>query len=311
MGSQSVSNDRDQLIRATAADGKIRAVGLVSTTAVAEARRRHRLSYVATVALGRAMNAGLLLAANLKKRQSRISLQIRGDGPLGQIWVDAGQDGTVRGYVQNPAIELPLTEGYKLDVGQAVGRYGYMHVLRDDGFGIPHTSATELVSGEVGDDLTRYLANSEQTPSVVLLGVMINTQGVQAAGGVLLQLMPGAPPELIPEIEWRLSGVEEFTPWLAEGQDLATILQSLLGDLDLKILPSSTAIQFHCQCSAKRVKGALKILGVDELADMLVEDKGAEVTCHFCNEVYQISEIELGEVLEEVRASQQSFAPVQ
>ncbi|MFQ3583736.1 MAG: Hsp33 family molecular chaperone HslO [Cyanobacteriota bacterium] len=293
----------DHLIRATAAEGKIRVVGLVSTQAVQEARERHKLSYVATVALGRAMSAGLLLAANLKRRQARINLQLKGDGPLGNIWVDAGLDGTVRGYVGNPAIELPLTSESKLDVGQAIGRYGYLHVLRDLGYGQPYTSAVELVSGEVGDDVTYYLSSSEQTPSAVLLGVNLDSHRVRAAGGVLLQVMPGAPASLIPEMETRLAKVEEFSPMLASGGGLRELLQICLGDLDLKIVPEMRTIRFYCKCNSDRVKGALRMLGRDELMDMIHTDKGAEAVCHFCNEVYRVSEDELRSIVADMSAT--------
>lgn len=293
----------DHLIRATAAEGKIRVVGLVSTQAVQEARERHKLSYVATVALGRAMSAALLLAANLKRRQARINLQLKGNGPLGSIYVDAGMDGTVRGYVSNPAVELPLTPESKLDVGQAVGRYGYLHVLRDLGYGQPYTSAVELVSGEVGDDISYYLSSSEQIPSAVLLGVNLDSQRVRAAGGVLMQLMPGAPASLIPEMEARLAKVEEFSPMLAYGGGLLELLQICLGDLDLKITPEVRTIRFYCQCNSDRVKGALRMLGRDELIDMIRTDKGAEAVCQFCNEVYRISEDELRSIVAEMSAN--------
>ncbi len=217
--------------------------------------------------------------------------------------MDAGLDGTVRGYVSNPAIELPLTAESKLDVGQAVGRYGYLHVLRDLGYGQPYTSAVELVSGEVGDDITYYLSSSEQIPSAVLLGVNLDSQRVRAAGGVLLQLMPGAPASLIPEMEARLAKVEEFSPMLACGGGLRELLQLCLGDLDLKIAPEMRTIRFYCKCNSDRVKGALRMLGRDELLDMIHTDKGAEAVCQFCNEVYRISEDELRSIVAEMSAT--------
>ncbi len=287
------SANQDQLIRATAADGQIRVVGVVSTQTAQEASRRHKLSYVGSVALSRAMSAGLLLAANLKVDHARLSLKFKGDGPLGQIWVDAGCNGTVRGYVTNPAVELPLTPEGKLNVAQAVGQYGYLHTIRDEGVGTPFTSTVELVSGEIGDDVTRYLASSEQTPSIVLLGAWVNTAGIQAAGGILIQMLPDASPTLIPELEQRLAGVEEISPMLAEGKHLPEILNELLSDLNLKILPGVQPVQFQCKCSASRVKGALRMLGTDELTDMIEKDGGAEVTCHFCSKVYKIGRPEL------------------
>jgi molecular chaperone Hsp33 len=248
------------------------------------------------------MSAGLLLAANLKRLQARINLQVRGDGPLGRVFVDAGLDGTVRGYVDNPAIELPLTDQNKLDVGQAIGRYGYLHVIRDLGYGHPFTSVTELVTGEIGDDVTEYLANSEQTPSALLLGVFIDSQGVQAAGGLLLQVMPGAPASLIPQMEQRLAGVTEFSPMLTAGKGLPEILHDFLGDLDLKILPDPQVIRFFCKCSPQRVMRALRMLGQEELIDMITVDKGAEATCHFCNQIYRLSQDDLLQLVEEIRS---------
>lgn len=177
----------DQLIRATAAEGGIRAVGVITSRLTEEARRKHKLSSVATAALGRAMSSGLLLVSSMKKEGSRVNLRIKGNGALGGLLVDAGLDGTVRGYVENPSIELPLNEKGKLDVGGAIGKDGYVYVVRDIGYGYPYSSTVELVSGEIGEDITHYLVNSEQTPSALLVGVLVDHQGVVASGGLLLQ----------------------------------------------------------------------------------------------------------------------------
>ena len=175
----------DQLIRATAADGGIRAVGVITTRLTEDARQRHHLSYVATAALGRTMAAGLLLSSSMKREGSRVNSRSRGNGPLGGLLVDAGLDGTVRGYVQNPQIELPPNDQGKLDVGGAVGKDGFVYVVRDIGYGYPYSSTVELVSGEIGDDISHYLVTSEQTPSALLLGVFVGKDGVTAAGGII------------------------------------------------------------------------------------------------------------------------------
>ncbi len=289
----------DQLIRATAAEGGIRAVGVITTGLTEEARQRHQLSYVATAALGRTMSAGLLLASSMKQPQSRVNIRVKGNGPLGGILVDAGLDGTVRGYVDNPAIELPPNPLGKLDVGTAVGPDGYLYVVRDVGYGYPYSSTVELVSGEIGEDISHYLATSEQTPSAIVLGVFVGAKGVSAAGGLLLQVMPKAARDeaLVKTLEARVSSLSGFTPLLRAHQSLPEILHQLLGDLGLEILTQSQLVRFDCGCSFDRVLGALKMLGQDELQDMIEKDKGAEATCHFCGQVYRASSQELEQLI--------------
>lgn len=294
----------DQLIRATAANGSIRAVGAITTTLTEVARQRHQLSYVATSALGRTMAAGLLLASSMKQKQSRVNLRVRGTGPLKGLMVDAGRDGTVRGFVDRPQVELPLNEDGKLDVGKALGA-GYLNVMRDVGYGTPYTSTVELVSGEIGDDVTYYLAHSEQTPSALMVGVFLDAQGVSAAGGLLVQILPKAAedPTLIELLESRLSGLQGFSALLQTGQSLTDILEALLGDLGLKWLEDGYPLRFHCPCSSERVLNALKLLGPEELQDMIEKDRGAEVICDFCGEVYTFDQADLEQLV-------QTLAPV-
>ncbi|PSB20790.1 Hsp33 family molecular chaperone HslO [filamentous cyanobacterium CCP1] len=294
----------DQLIRATAADGGIRTVGVVTTRLTEEARQRHNLSYVATAALGRTMSAGLLLASSMKRAESRVNLRINGDGPLGGILVDAGVDGTVRGYVANPAIELPPNDKGKLDVGGAVGSKGYLYVVRDVGYGYPYSSTVELVSGEIGDDVTHYLVSSEQTPSALVLGVFVGAEGVTAAGGLMIQVLPKAARDeaLVETLESRIAQLTGFTPLLRAGKSLPQIFEDLMGDMGLEILPESQLVRFHCGCSFDRVLGALKILGQAELQDMIEEGEDAEVICHFCGEVYNAKPAQLEQLLSELQA---------
>ena len=293
----------DQLIRATAAAGGIRAVGVITTRLTEEARRRHKLSYVATAALGRTMSAGLLLASNMKREGSRVNIRVKGKGPLGGILIDAGLDGTVRGYVDNPGVELPPNERGKLDVGGAVGHDGYLYVVRDVGYGYPYSSTVELVSGEIGDDIAHYLVTSEQTPSALVVGVFVGAEGVTAAGGILIQVLPKAARDeaLVQTLESRVAKLSGFTPLLQADKTLPEILEQLLGDMDLVILPESQLVRFHCGCSFDRVLGALKMLGEAELQDMIEKDNGAEATCHFCGEVYQASSHQLAQLIEDLR----------
>lgn len=294
----------DQLIRATAADGGIRAVGVITTRLTEEARRRHKLSYVATAALGRTMSAGLLLASSMKREGSRVNVRIKGNGPLGGILVDAGLDGTVRGYVDNSAVELPPNAQGKLNVGAAVGHEGYVYVVRDVGYGYPYSSTVELISGEVGDDIAHYLVNSEQTPSALVVGVFVGAEGVSASGGVLLQVLPKAARDeaLVETLEKRVSKLSGFTPLLQAGKTLPEIFEQLLGDMGLAIFPEVQMLRFHCGCSFDRVLGALKMLGRAELQDMIEKDDGAEATCDFCGEVYQASSTHLARLIEDLQA---------
>lgn len=290
----------DQLIRATAADGGIRAVGVLTTRLTEEARMRHTLSYVATAALGRTMAAGLLFASSMKREGSRVNIRIKGDGPLGGILVDAGLDGTVRGYVDNPGVELPPKAKGKLDVGGAVGHNGYVYVIRDVGYGYPYSSTVELVSGEIGDDLTHYLVSSEQTPSALVLGVFVEESGVTVAGGLLIQVLPKAATDeaLVELLESRLATLTSFTTLLRDGKSLQNMFEQLLGDLGLEFFPEVQLVRFHCGCSHEKVLGALQLFSAIELEQMIQEDKGAEATCDFCGTVYRASEAELREIVD-------------
>lgn len=293
----------DQLIRATAAEGGIRAVGVITTRLTQEARRRHHLSYVATAALGRTMSSGLLLASSMKREGSRVNIRVKGNGPLGGILVDAGLDGTVRGYVENPEVELPPNEQGKLDVSGVVGNKGYLYVVRDVGYGYPYSSTVELVSGEIGADVTHYLVTSEQTPSALIVGVFVGADGVTAAGGLLIQVMPKAArdEQLVEILESRIGKLSGFTPLLQAGKTLPEMLEQLLGDMGLVILPEVQMLRFHCGCSFDRVLGALKLLGEVELQDMIEKDDGAEATCDFCGEVYHASSEQLAQLIEQLR----------
>lgn len=295
----------DQLIRGTAADNGIRIVGVITTKLTQEARDRHKLSAIATAALGRTMAAGLLMSSSMKKQDARINLQIKGDGPLGGVLVDAGPDGTVRGYVSNPHVKLPPNAQGKLDVGGAIGQ-GFLHTVKDFGHGYPYSSTVELVSGEIGDDITHYLATSEQTPSALALGVFVDSEKVTAAGGLLLQILPKAARDetLITKLESRLGRLSGFTPLLQQGKSLQDIFEDLLGDEDLHIFPETQLVRFDCSCTFERMMGALGLLGKEELLDMIETDGGAEATCNFCGEVYHADVDHLKNVIAQLEEQQ-------
>jgi molecular chaperone Hsp33 len=250
------------------------------------------------------MTAGLLLASSMKRAESRVNIRIKGNGPLGGILIDAGLDGTVRGYVDKPAVELPPNPNGKLDVGGAVGQDGYVYVVRDVGYGYPYSSTVELVSGEIGDDLTHYLVASEQTPSALVLGVFVEANGVTAAGGLLIQVLPktASDESMVELLESRISSLAGFTPLLQEGKTLTDIFEQLLGDLGLEVLPEVQLLRFHCRCSFDRALGALKLFSPVELQDMIDRDNGAEAICDFCGNVYRASSDELAQLIGDLQA---------
>lgn len=285
----------DYLIKATAYKGMVRCYVAVTTNTVEEARERQNTWPTASAALGRSLTITAIMGAMLKGDDS-LTTTIAGDGPLGQLVADANAKGEVRGFVNNPHIDFPLNEQGKLDVSRAVGQ-GVLSVVKDQGLKDYFTGQVPIVSGEISEDFTYYFANSEQIPSAVGAGVLVAPEGhVIAAGGFILQVMPGADEFVIEQLESSIAALPQLSHFIEEGNDAEAILKQLIPADSLQIL-ETMPVQFNCTCSKERMLLAIKGLGAAEIESMITEDQGAEVTCHFCNEVYNIEEAELQELL--------------
>jgi molecular chaperone Hsp33 len=277
----------DGIMKAMSSDGTIRAVIAITTDLVECARRRHKLSYTATAALGRALTGGALLAP-MSVRDGQVALTFKGNGPLGKVVVDASPKGTVRGYVENPQVELPLNSLGNFDVGAAVGTAGYLHVMIDHGFGKTHMSTVELASGEIGEDISRYLVNSDQAGSLVVVGTHVSRKGVEAAGGLIVQLLPDHTEETICQIENNITTFGTFTFLMRRGMGLEEILSRILSGFEIRPLTEVRPLTFFCKCSSERFVEALKVLPKKDLIEMAEEEGQAEGRCHFCNEFYYV-----------------------
>lgn len=282
----------DYLIRATAADAQVRAFAVTSRDLVEEARSRHNLSPVVTAALGRLMTGACLMGSMLKGEQDVLTLQVSGDGPVQGMTVTADAKGNVKGYAQVPQAMMPPNAQGKLDVGGVIGK-GYLTVIKDMGMKDPYASKVELQTGEIADDLTYYFAASEQVPSCVALGILMERNNtVKQAGGFIIQLMPFAQEEIVQKLEEKISGLKPVTTLLEEGNTPEQILSLLLGDMGLEIT-EKTPVQFLCGCTKERVEKVLYSLKKEDLKEMIAEGKDVELHCHFCNTDYVFTVDEL------------------
>ncbi|MBM3470706.1 MAG: Hsp33 family molecular chaperone HslO [Armatimonadetes bacterium] len=285
----------DALLRAIAAEGSILACAVIATGAAEEARRRHGTLPTATAALGRALAAVAMLGSGLKPGQS-VTLRILGDGPLGPVVADCTAEGAVRGYVANPIVHFPPTALNKLDVGAAVGRSGTVHVTRDLGLRDTYQGSVPLVSGEVGEDLAAYLVASEQVPSAVAVGVLVAPGGeVLAAGGWMLQVLPGAPAAIPAFLEERVRALQPVTQMISAGATPDEMLHLALGDLPMSVL-ERRPVRFSCRCSQEKVARVLIALGRPESDRLLREQGMVEVRCRFCEERYELGADQIAEV---------------
>lgn len=287
----------DYIVRATAAEGTVRAFAAITTVMVNKALQLHGLSPIATAALGRTLTAAGMMSRMLKSEKDKLTIQIKGDGPLGGIVVCSDSKSNVRGYVHNPIVDLPLNERGKLDIRTAVG-FGYINVIKDLGMKEPYIGYADLVSGEIADDLTYYFATSEQVPSTVALGVLVDSKGVKSSGGFIIQLMPGAEEETVEKLEKRLIGFPPISKQLDEGKTPEQILEMLLDEMNPKII-EKVPCAFECNCSRDRMERNLISIGKKDLLEILKDGKGAELQCHFCNTKYNFTHQDIEMLLRE------------
>ena len=291
----------DYLVRGLAFNGSVRAFAVDSTKTVGEAQRRHMMWPTASAALGRAMTGGVMLGAMLKG-DDKVTIKFEGGGPIGALLVDSNAKGGVRGYVSNPQTHFDLNEKGKLDVSRAVGTDGMMSVVKDLGMRDNFTGQTPIVSGEIAEDFTYYFASSEQVPSSVGLGVLVDTDNsVLAAGGFVIQLMPNTDDETITKLEKQLATIEPVSKMIQRGLSPEEILEAVLGEGNIQIL-DKMPVHFDCNCSKDRFATAILGLGKKEIQDMIDEDGMAEAQCHFCLETYHYSKEELESFINELQS---------
>lgn len=288
-----MSNDQDYIIRGVAATGQIRCFAITSRNLVEEARQRHNTSPVMTAALGRLLSGGAMMGTMMKGEKDLLTIQIQCSGPAKGLTVTADAFGHVKGYPANPVVSLPASPAGKLDVGRALD-LGVLTVIKDIGMKEPYSGQVQLVSGEIAEDLTYYFAASEQTPSSVALGVLMNKNNTVAqAGGYIIQLMPDTSEEVIAELEKRLAAVEPVTALLSKGYTPETMLQELLDGFDVVFSADRIPAVFSCQCSKERMSKALISLGSSELEEIIADGEPIEMNCHFCNSHYNFTLEEL------------------
>ena len=296
----------DQLVRAMTRDGFVKAVAVTTRDLTERARTIHRTLPVATAALGRTLAAASMMGNALKAEGASLTLQIKGGGPLGTILAVSDTEGNVRGYVQNPQVDLPLRPDGKLDVGTAVGAGGALTVIKDLGMKEPYIGSVGLLGGEIAEDLAAYFVESEQIPTACALGVLVDRdQSVRASGGYLIQLLPGAAEDTIAKVEGGVLAAGPVTALLERDSSPEALLRTVLSDFEVELLETSP-IAYKCYCTRDRVERALISMGVEELEDLLEEQGGCELTCQFCDQIYRFTRADLEALLTEMRAQRES-----
>lgn len=290
----------DKIIRCITSDGSIMASAITSTNIVATAQQVHRLSPVATAALGRLLTGASLMGAQLKQRRAALTVRIKGDGPLGVMVASATSDGNVRGFVGNPNCETEYYENGHINVGKAVGSNGTLYVVRDYGTGEPYTGVVELVSGEIAEDITSYYANSEQIPTVCALGVLLDKQdgALLLAGGMLIQLLPGATQDICDKLEANIKKLESVTTMMAKGMAPLDMCKAALEGFELEVL-DEMPVHYYCTCSRQRVEQSFASIPDDQLRGMINSTGNVEAVCHYCNKKYLFTAKEIEDFIKE------------
>lgn len=291
----------DYIVNAITSNGAIRVVAADTTELCNRAQEIHKMSPTAAAALGRALTAAAIMGSMLKSSDDSITVQLAGGGPIGRVVAVGDGRANVKGYVDNPLVDLPLNPNGKLDVGGAVGKDGFLSVIRDLGLKEPYVGQVPLVNGEIAEDLTKYYATSEQIPTAVALGVLVDVDyTIKAAGGFILQVLPGAYDEDIDNVEKTVASISSVTEMLSEGKKPEDIVKQLLSDYEIEFF-DNVPTMYKCDCSRERTDRALISIGQEELSKIIEEDGKAQITCHFCDNIYDYSKEELQALLESAK----------
>lgn len=293
--------NKDKIIKFLAYDGKVSITCANTTVLVEKARKIHDLTPTTTAVLGRVLTMASIMGSDLKSSDDSITIQIDGKGEVGKIVVVANYFSKVKGYMQNPLVELPLNDKGKIDVGGAVGRSGYLNIIKDIGLKEPYVGITPITSGEIAEDFTRYYADSEQTPTAIALGVLVNKDGVEASGGYRLNLMPDATEDIISKLEENISKVPSISKMLDDNLSLEQIAKMVTGDESVEIIEDNIIPEYECDCSKEKFEKGLISLGKKELENIIKDDEDIETVCQFCNKKYVFDKEYLENLIKEMR----------
>ena len=295
---------KDKIIKFLAHEGRVSVICANTTQMVEEARKTHDMSPVVTAAFGRLLTITSIMATEMKGSKDKLTVQLKGNGPIGVMIATANNKPIVKGYATNPVVELPLNEDGKLDVSGAVGYEGYINVVKDIGLKDPYIGISPLVSGEIAEDFANYFVNSEQRNSAVALGVLVDKNGVRASGGYLINPMPDATEEDISIVEQSIFKAGAMSKMLDQNLTLEEIAKKITGDENVEIIEDRIVPEFKCDCSKEHMQDALMTIGKEELEDIIEKEGKAELVCHFCNKKYQFNKQELENILKNIEKSE-------